>query len=107
MEEKDGKCTLNYSKGKVSNQLTLDIAPNCKLIKWGASNKIRVHYYKDIKATVFMIGGEIHKGDCKEETAKTTQTILVSQNSIKLGSQRNRTCLPDGPDEKEYWISSH
>lgn len=103
----DGKCVLTYSKKGVAEQLTLDVPSDCKVVRRGANGTVITHYYKDIKATVLMVGGGLSKGNCKGESAASTQTVLISNGGAKLGKQREGTCLPDGPDEKEFWLSSH
>ena len=96
-----------YSKKGVAEKLTLDVPPDCKFVRRGANGTVITHYYKDIKATVLMVGGGLSKGNCKGESAAATQTILISNSGAKLGKQREGTCLTDGPDEKEFWLSSH
>ena len=103
----DGKCVLTYSKKGVAEKMTLDVPSDCKVVRRGANGTVITHYYKDIKATVLMVGGGLSKGNCKGESAAATQTILISSSGAKLGKQREGTCLPDGPDEKEFWLSSH
>ena len=105
--EKNGKCVLNYSKNGVAKELFLDVSSDCKVIRMGANGQVITHYYKDIKATVFMVGGGLSKGNCKVESAASTQTVLISNNVVKAGKTREGACLPDGPDEKEFWLSSH
>ena len=107
LTEKDGRCILGYTKNAVTKELVLDIAPNCKVVRLEANNQIIQHYYSDIKATAIMIGGEIENGNCKTDTAASTQTVLIRANVIKLGKKRGGACLPDGPDEKEFWLSAH
>ena len=107
LKNKDGKCVLSYSKKGNAQEIVLDVPSDCKVVKTGASNTVITHYYKDIKATVFMVGGGLSKGNCRGESAASTQTVLISSSGVKLGKQREGTCLPDGPDEKEFWLSSH
>lgn len=108
LKEKDGRCVLSYAKKGAVKELTLDVPPDCKAVRMGSANgQIITHYYKDIKATVIMVGGGLSKGNCKGESAAATQTVLIGASSVKLGKKREGACLPDGPDEKEFWLSSH
>ncbi len=107
LKNSDGKCVFAYSKKGVAKELVLDVPSDCKAVKMGANGAVITHYYKDIKATVLMVGGGLSKGNCRGEFAASTQTVLISNSGIKLGKQREGTCLPDGPDEKEFWLSSH
>ncbi len=107
LAERDEKCIVSYQKKGVIKEVILNLASPCKIVRIGANGKVIEHYYKDIRATVVMFGGGLKKGNCAGDTADATQTIIIGRNFVKAGAKREGTCLPDGPDEKEFWLSSH
>ena len=108
VREKQGDCVLFYSQKSIKKELKLDVPLPCKAIRRSVKNDVIHHKYNDINAIVFMVGGGLKKGKCKVETASSYQTVLVKRAHIVLGAKsENSTCLPDGPDGKEYWMLSH
>ena len=105
--ERDEKCVVSYERKNIKKEIVLDIAAPCQVIRFGGNNLVIEHYYADLKATVVMFGGGLKKGNCKEAEADATQTLIIGKNFVKTGTKREGTCLPDGPDEKEFWLGSH
>ncbi len=56
-----------------------------------------------------MIGGNVGEAaKCKSAFADQSQVILVKARGVFAGKTRhNSICLPEGPDEKEFWLLSH
>lgn len=109
LKERDGKCVLSYAKKGVAKELPLDVSASCKVIRnSGKTNLVKQFYYRDLKATAIMIGGGVARGKCGEEATRSTQIVLIGKTGIKAGKKLDReTCLPDGPDEKDYWLDAH
>lgn len=108
IRENQGNCMLFYSEKGKKKELKLDVPLPCKVVRRSMKNDVIHHRYNDINAIVFMVGGSLKKGRCKGETASSYQTVLVKRTQVVLGAKSNNiTCLPDGPDGKEYWLLSH
>jgi hypothetical protein len=115
--QENDSCVLRYKLKGVETKLVLNVEAPCKFVRSGGPrkvfpNKVKITKMSHLKANVFTVGGNVAKDEkrCKygdNETAFFYQAILIKANEINLGGKRTaRSCLSDGLDGPELWISA-